>query len=335
MTRLRRATFQPISSPHEKPAPRTMVKKNVVATLLNAKQLLAIVTVSEAGSVHAASRILRLPQPQLSRLIASAERELGVELFNRSRSGTRSNPASERVVREASFALEALRAVSRAARERVSTIRLGCLPRVLHALGPRVLARIEDQTSRFRLQISVGNSEELTESFEEGRLDVVISRRVALTSGATSDVHAERLYSERTVVVCGYANRAVARRRAPIAKLTSLPWILPKRGSYSRDVMDAIVSLAGQTPVVPVIESNQFESSLWVVATSGFLSIAPELAARRLERLRLIRSVATTPSLGDSPLMLQYRRRQLSNPEFEEFVAAVRDAARNLRNFGN
>jgi DNA-binding transcriptional LysR family regulator len=308
-----------------------MVSKSLVATLLNAKQLLAIVTVAEAGSVHAASRILRLPQPQLSRLIASAERDLGVELFSRSRSGTRSNPASERVVREASFALEALQAVSRTARERVSTIRLGCLPRVLHALGPQVLSRIEDQTSRFRLQISVGNSEELTESFDAGRLDVVISRRVALTGESTHEIRGEKLYSERTVVVCSYRNNKVRRRRTPIANLTSLPWILPRRGSYSRDVMDAIVSLAGQTPVVPVIESNQFESSLWVVATSGFLSIAPELAARRLERLRLIRSVATTPSLGDSPLMLQYRPRQLANPEFEGFLGAIRNAARNLR----
>jgi DNA-binding transcriptional LysR family regulator len=272
-----------------------------------------------------------LPQPQLSRLIASAERDLGVELFSRSRSGTRSNPASERVVREASFALEALRAVSRTARERVSTIRLGCLPRVLHALGPQVLSRIEDQTSRVRLQISVGNSEELTECFDAGRLDVVISRRVALAGDPTHDIRAEKLYSERTVIVCSYGNSKVSRRRAPIAELTSLPWILPRRGSYSRDVMDAIVSLAGQTPVVPVIESSQFESSLWVVATSGFLSIAPELAARRLERLRLIRSVATTPSLGDSPLMLQYRPRQLANPEFEGFLAAIRNAARNLR----
>lgn len=311
--------------------PQDTVNKSLVATLLNAKQLLAIVTVAEAGSVHAASRILRLPQPQLSRLIASAERDLGVELFSRSRSGTRSTPASERVVREASFALEALRAVSRTARERVSTIRLGCLPRVLHALGPQVLSRIEDQTSRFRLQISVGNSAELTESFDAGRLDVVISRRVAPTGDSTHDVRAEKLYSERTVVVCSYANSKVNRRRVSIAELTSLPWILPRRGSYSRDVMDAIVSLAGQMPVVPVIESNQFESSLWVVATSGFLSIAPELAARRLEGLRLIRSVATTPSLGDSPLMLQYRPRQLANPEFERFLEAIRNAASNLR----
>ena len=308
-----------------------MAKISPVVSLLNPKQLQAIVAVSEAGSVHAAARILSLPQPQLSRLVASAERVLGVALFSRSRSGTQSNPASERVVREAAFALEALRSVSRAARERVPTIRLGCLPRVLHALGPQVLARIEDQTGRFRLQISVGNSEELAAEFEAGRLDVIISRRVALASDSTDDVHAEKLYSERTVVVCSYGNAAVTRRRARIAELTGLPWILPRRGSYSRDVMDAMVSLAGEAPVIPVIESSQFESSLWVVASSGFLSIAPELAARRLEALRVVRSVETIPSLGDSPLMLQYRRRQLSNAEFEGFLSATRNAAHKLR----
>jgi DNA-binding transcriptional LysR family regulator len=97
--------------------------------------------------------------------------------------------------------------------------------------------------------------------------------------------------------------------------------------------MDAIVSSEGLPPLVPAIESNQFDVSLglWVVATTRFLSIAPELAARRLERLRLVRVVSTSPSLGASPLMLQYHQHQRAYPAFETFVSAARMAARGLR----
>jgi hypothetical protein len=41
--------------------------------------------------------------------------------------------------------------------------------------------------------------------------------------------------------------------------------------------------------------------------------------------------VSTSPSLGASPLMLQYRRHQRAYPGFETFISATRKAARELK----
>jgi DNA-binding transcriptional LysR family regulator len=301
------------------------------ASLLHPRQLQAIVAVAETGSVHAAARSLGVPQPRLSRLVSAAEATLGVKLFERSRTGTQTTRASERVVREAAFALEALRSVSKSAREPMPTVRLGCLPRVMHVLIPHLLAQIGGRDVGFRLQVSVGTSTELGAELAAGRLDVIIARRVAATTDLSTDLEAEKLYSERTVVVCGHDNRLVRGEPLHVSALAGHPWLLPKRGIYSRDAMDAMVSLAGLPPIVPVIESNLFDSSLWVVAVTRFLTIAPEFAARRLERLRLVRIVRMKPSLGVSPLMLQYEGRNRSHRGFEAFRAAAMHAARKVR----
>jgi len=301
-------------------------------SLLYPRQLEAIVVVAQTHSVHAAARQLGVPQPQLSRLVSAAERTLGLKLFERSRSGMQAAASSsERVIKEAAFALEALRDVSKSARERVPIIRLGCLPRVMHVLIPHLLAEIADRDVGFKLQVSVGTSNEVAAELQTGHVDVVIGRRVAPVREIGVALDADRLYAERTVVVCGHENRVIGSGTVHISQLARHNWLLPKRGFYSRDILDSMVSRAGLPPIVPIIESNSFDSSLSVVAVTRFITIAPEFFARRLERLRLVLIVQMKPSLGSGSLMLQYQPRQRAHPGFDAFRAAVMRAAKKVR----
>lgn len=290
-----------------------------------------MIAVGRHGSVHAASRALGISQPALSRLISSSEKALGVELFARSRSGTRLNRVGEHAIKEAVFALHALSSVSEVARDRLPIVRLGCIPRVMHVLIPHLLAELSDTHAGLRLQVTVGTSSELANELESGRVDFVIARRTAAGSGDHTQLETESLYSERTVVVCGRDNRTVGTAICHVRDLVRLPWLLPKRGFHSRDVIDMIVSTVGLPPLVPVIESSSFESNLSVVAATKFLALAPEFAARRFEKLKLVRIVRMKPSLGASPVMLQYFPRQRLHPTFEPFRTIVTKSARKVR----
>lgn len=301
--------------------------KRTTQTLLAPRQLQAIAAVARAGSVHAAARALGIPQPALSRLVATAERTLGSALFERSRSGTRLTEAGARVVKQICFALQALEGVSEVARNSLPVLRLGCIPRVMETLVPHLLAQLSSGDAGFRLHITVGTSNELVAELAAAHLDFVIARRMVLTED-DSPVVAERLYSEKTVVVCGLHNMLVPDSICPISKLAQLSWVLPKRGFYSRDTLDAMLSEFGLPPIVPIIESNSFESSLSVVAATPFLAMAPEFAARRFALLNLVRIVHTKPSLGSSPVMLQYRPGQEAHPAFPAFRIAVTKAGR-------
>lgn len=298
--------------------------------LLHPRQIEAIVAVARAGSVHAAARLLHIPQPALSRLIAASERSLGVALFARSRAGTRPTEAGERVLKQGAFALHALQGVAESAREPLPVVRLGCIPRVMHVLIPHLLAQLSDGNAGFRLHVSVGTSNELAGELDAARLDFVIARRAAPGVVDAPDLQAEKLYSERTAVVCGRTNNHVP-AACHVRDLVALPWVLPKRGFHSRDMLDGIVAAQGLPPVVPVIESNSFDSSLSVVAQTRFLTLAPEFAAQRFEQLRLVRIVGMRPALGLSPIMLEYRHVQEQHPAFPAFRAAVMHAARRIQ----
>lgn len=293
--------------------------------LLQSRQLEAIVAVARLGSVRAAARSLGLPQPAVSRLVAGSEKLLGVPLFERSPTGTRTTRRGEWVLEQAVFALRALSSISEHASDSLAVVRVGCIPRVMHVLIPQLLARLGDGNPRLRLQISVGTSNEMAAELENARLDFIIARR---TGGRGLD--AERLYSEATVVACGIHNPAVTASGRQLTKLARLSWVLPKRGFYSRDALDALVSSAGLPPIVPVIECDSFESNLSVVASTRFITLAPEFAARRSERLGMVRIVHTRPSLGSSPVMLQYRNGQEAHPAFKALRAAALAAAANL-----
>lgn len=295
-------------------------------SLLQPRQLEAIVAVASAGSVHAAARALGIPQPALSRLISASESALGIALFERSHAGSQVTERGERVLRQAAFALRALSGVSENAQDSLPAVRLGCIPRVMHVLIPHLLAQISNGDAKFRLQVSVGTSNEMAGQLEAARLDFVIARRA--TPPAGRELEAESLYSEKTVVVCGRRNASVPERACPLAQLAGLPWVLARRGFYSRDSLDALFSAAGLAPIVPVIECDSFESNLSVVAATKFITIAPEFAARRFERLRMVRILRTKPSLGSSPVMLQYRPGQEEHPAFSAFRTAALEAAR-------
>lgn len=298
--------------------------------MLQPRQIEAILAVARTGSVHSAARMLHITQSALSRLVAAAETSLGASLFHRSRAGCRPTEAGERVLKQGAFALNALRDMAQSAREPVPVVRLGCIPRVMHVLIPHLLARLGDAGTGFRLHVSVGTSNELAGDLDAARLDFVIARRASPGTVGAPDLLAEKLYSEHTAVVCARTNIDVTASACHVRDLVGLTWVLPKRGFHSRDTLDGIVAAQGLPPIVPLIESNSFESSLSVVARTRFLTLAPEFAARRFEQLKLVRIVPMRPSLGASPIMLEYRRIQQQHPAFPAFRGAVMQAAKQI-----
>lgn len=311
------------------------MSKNRV-NLLQARHLEAILAVSETGSVHSASRRLGMPQPALSRLLSSAEDTLGLKLFNRSHAGTQVTEAGRRVVRQAAFAVRALQTVNEAARETLPLFRVGCIPRVMHTLVPHLLSMINDGKAGFTAQIFVGTSQELTADLNASRFDFVIGRQAIWPSSVelaedASTIESERIYEERTVIACGRDNKAIPEKVGSPLDLQDAKWVLAKPGYYSRDALDRMMVDKGLRPIKPVIEANNFELCLSMVAYTNFVTLAPEFAARRFEKLSLIRIVQTRRPVDFSPVMLKFHKQQRAHPAFRTFRAAVLKAAQNAR----
>jgi DNA-binding transcriptional LysR family regulator len=269
-----------------------------------------------------------LAQPALSRVLADAERLLGVVLFERSHLGTRITAQGRSAVGQAEYALRAMEAIPETAKAGVPTVRLGCIPRGMHVLMPWILDLMSTDVPALRLRVSEGATAELWDGLRDAALDFAIARRPFSADNDTRDVEAEMLYDEKTVVVCAKDNELVSTGPVSIRQLARLTWVLTKPGNYSRDLIDQIVLSAGLAPLAPLIEAQSFESSLSVVAATRIISIAPESAARRYEELGLIRTVQLRPALATSPVMLLYRASVRQHPAFDAFRDLALRAAR-------
>src|SRR6476469_7057674 len=136
------------------------------------RQLECLVAVADHHSFRKAATSLGISQPALSAQVQCAEELLGIQVFERDRRSVLVTTAGEDVVGRARLALEAVDAVTDAARRRgeplVGPLRLGVIPTVapywLPALLPAVRKRFpklelilrEDQTARLLAQLAAG-----------------------------------------------------------------------------------------------------------------------------------------------------------------------------------
>lgn len=143
---------------------------------MDLKQLQAIVTVAEAGSVTRAAQLLHLVQPAVTRQIRNLESELGVALFERTRQGMRPTAAGEALVERARRALaelERARAEIQPTRGEVTGVAVvGILESVEALLAQPLVEAIRRKHPGIELRLATAYSGHLQQWLDDGDLDV-------------------------------------------------------------------------------------------------------------------------------------------------------------------
>ncbi|HEY4374104.1 MAG TPA: LysR substrate-binding domain-containing protein [Burkholderiales bacterium] len=293
------------------------------------RHLEVLVMVAREGSVHAAAQALAMTQPAVSRLVGESERLLEAKLFERSSRGSMPTAQGRAVLARAQALLRGFERLRDFAGGELPVIRIGCIPRVMHSLMPRVLERVYAAApAAYRLQLIEDNSAALVQSMARGELDFSLSR---LADAQVGELASEHLYSERTVVVCAAANRAVPRGAVALSGLLEQPWVLPHRETSSRATLDRVLHEQALPAIVPIIEARSFETNLAVIAGTQLLSIAPESIARQQATLGALRIVDLKQPLPMSAVMLCHQRDAVADPTLAAFRALILDAARETR----
>src|SRR5262245_61103257 len=134
---------------------------------MDLKQLTALVTVAEVGSVTKAARLLHVVQSAVTRQIRSLEEEMGVPLFERTRQGMIATPAGEALVERARHALheiERARAEIRPdVRDVTGIVTVGVLESVIDVLVDPLVAAVREHHAGIDLRIVTAYSGHLQE----------------------------------------------------------------------------------------------------------------------------------------------------------------------------
>ena len=188
---------------------------------------------------------LHLSQSAVSQQIAALEGELGGELFDRSRRRVRLTPAGaallHRVDRLLGDFAEARRAVAAARGAVEGELRVASSRTIGTYLLPRLLATLGQRHPALALEISIENSERVTQSLLAGHADIGYVEDVVSTAG----IVLVELLQDELVIVAASSHRFAAVTEVALEDLIAEPLVVRESGSGTRRVAEEHLRRAG------------------------------------------------------------------------------------------
>ena len=279
-------------------------------------QLTAFLTVVRRGSVTAAAEELVVTQPSVSAAVSALERELGVELTERSGRALRPTAAGAAYVPYATDVLGLLAKGARAAREAAEqeprTLRLSAVTTAGEYLVPQLIQAFREQRPDLEVSLDVGNRERVFARVLDHTVDVAVTGRVPEDGRIVGVDFADNEF----VLVTAPGDPLAKRRWVAVEELASRPWLLREQGSGTRALCEEFLASRGIEPKLLTLGSN---GAIKQAARAGLGLALQSRAAVELElQLGLL---ATISPRGGLPARRWYVVRPATGPEREDVLA--------------
>ena len=239
-------------------------------------QLTSFVEIARTGNLSRAAEALFVTQPALTSRLQVLERELGSELFVRTRRGMRLTEAGKAflpfAVRSLETVAEGRRLVAEIAQGGAGELTIGAAPAVSTYVLPALLKEFHEAHPKVRLSVRTGHSEEVLELVLRGQVEVGLTRQLR-----HADIVSEPVYEDELVLVANrdhpFARRVVIR----MEELASEELILFDRTSSYHDLTYALFRAAGVEPA-GVMELDNIDAAKKMVQQGLGVALLPQTA---------------------------------------------------------
>lgn len=268
--------------------------------------------VARRGSVSRAAEALYVTQPTLTARLHALERDMGDQLFVRTRHGMRLTEAGRAFLPYAERAVRALRegrrAIDEAASGSAGQLVIAAAPAVSTYILPLVLERFVAAHPRVEMVVRTGHSEDV--------LQMVLRDEVQLGLGRAlkhPDVELRPFYEEELILVVPPGHPFTSRRRVSLVEVAADQLIMFDRTSSYFEITQAAFLSAG-TSVHGKMELDNIEAAKKMVERGLGVALLPRTAVFRELESRALRLV----ELEDAPPMrrniVSMRRRDAGEP---------------------
>ena len=236
------------------------------------------IAVARAGGFGKAAAELGIAQAPLSQSVQRLEKELGVNLFERSAKGVALTSAGRAYLPEAQVAVAAsdrARSLIRAEGDASTPVRLGVITPALWGPLPTLLAIA--RRAGVRVELVEGTTDELLDGMFSGQLDLSF---VAPPFGSSDRLTIMDINQEALVAALPASLGAPGRAFADLAVMADAMILFPRQyGPTLYNSMFALFAARGLVPRV-VFESPRMLTTLALVSSGvGCSIVSPSLAA--------------------------------------------------------
>lgn len=291
-------------------------------------QLTALIATVEAQNFTLAARRLGIAQPTVHRAVTGIEGAVGRALFQRSPVGVAPTRQASALALAAQLAFAELdQAVAELAElqgREVGEIVIGSLPLARSHILPRALARFRRARPRQAIQIVDGIYADLLAGLRRGQIDLLIG---ALRDPLpVDDVVQERLFDDTLAILAGPGDPLLGDPAPQLAILRTRPWLVPRRGTPTRDQFETLFRRADLPLPDSIIETGSVIIMREMAQDGHHLAcVSKAQAAREIER----GIVAELPFPGPPlprPIGLTLRAGWQPTPAQQAMLDAIRAA---------
>lgn len=302
--------------------------------MLNLQRLTVFSAVMRTGSIRDAARELEYTAAAISQQISTFEREVGLELFERTARSVRPTTAARQIEEWVNSVIARAGHVEReidgVARGLSGRLRVGAFPTAVATLLPEAIARLQRLRPAASLDLSEAEPSEVTRQVRSGELDVGLTFAYRpVPHAAPSDLTRHRLLVEPLSLLM--SPDSVTHESLPVSAETLLSlrardFVASREGTAGAECLERLCALAGFAPAVQ-LRSNDYAVVAGYAAAGLGVAIVPALAmvqphprvdVRRLDLPGALRETFVLTRPGARP------------PLMVAFMQALNSAARDI-----
>lgn len=285
-------------------------------------ELRYIVAVSQEGNFRRAAEKVFVSQPALSLAIQKLETELGIQIFERSRTAVSLTAIGEMIVAQAQRAIEEvaqIREIASQGKDQLAgSLKLGAIYTVGPYLLPQLIPSLKLKAPNMPLEMEENLTANLETQLLNGRLDVII---IALPFAGPGIVTLP-LYDEDFNVVVPLDHPWVKKKQIKTAELATEKVLLLSSGHcFSNQVREACSEL--NSTIGEIQQGNSLETIRNMVASGLGITVLPVSANSERYRSTLTREIPFAPPAPARRIALAWRKGFARKQAIETLAQAI------------
>lgn len=288
-------------------------------------ELRFVVAVAKERNFRRASEKCYVSQPALSLAIKKLEQELGVLIFERSKTDINPTPVGEKIIQQAIKAIEEVSAIREIAKQGNNPLNGALRLGLIHSIGPYLLPEIIPLLRKNAPEMPLIIEENLTAQLEAQLISGAIDAAVVALPFEVYGIHTIPLYDEKYVVMVPADHAWGGRTSVSAEELADENVLLLNSGHcYSHQVLQSCPDLSHKGQV---LQGNSLETVRNMVASNLGITVLPASAANDRYVNPLVKVLPFDPPIPTRKVALAWRK----NYARELAIHCVADAIREVK----
>ena len=302
----------------------------VPSCLLNTRRLQSLVALVLHRHMPSAARAMGVSQPAVSAAIKILEAGVGTPLFQRTARGMRLTGDGEVVAFRVRRALNELRHLPEdiaGVRGLIrGTVTIGALPFARTLILPDAVARVRRDHPGIHVVTDESAYGTLVAGLRAGDIDIVIGAlRPADPAG---DLRVEPLIADGMVALTRRDHPLAGERGLRLRRLADAEWILPRRHTPARAILEALFVRMKLVPPVPAVETGDLAMIRGLLLRTDMVAVLSEQQVHYELRAGQLAVLDVALARTDRQIGLTMRADGEPSPAVHRLLDAIRAVAR-------